>query len=70
MEHNRHIILDSPDKKVQVQIFEYETNMVVWLGHSPETYTPKEGRTAKDIADNFISALLSDGCIIVSDKCA
>ena len=70
MEFNRHVVLDSPDRKSQVQIFEYATNMVVWLDTSPEIYTPKADQTVKSISNNFISALQVEGCSIVSDKCA
>ena len=66
----RHIVLDIPDKEEQAQIFEYETNMVVWLGTSPEIYTPNMGRTIRDISNNFINALQANGCVIVSDRCA
>ena len=57
MDYVRHIVLDSHDKKAQVQIYEYEANMVVWLGTSPEIYTPKAGKSIRDISSNFINDL-------------
>jgi len=70
MDYCRHIVLDFLDKSRQIQIFEYETNMVVWNDTSLEIYTPKSNKTIRDISDNFISSLQSSGCVIVSDKCA
>ena len=70
MDCNRHIILDSPDKKIQIQIYEYDDNMVVWLGTSPEIYSPKEGKATKEVTNNFVSTLQSNGCTIISDRCA
>lgn len=70
MEYKRHIIMDCPGDAPQLQIFEYDTTAVVWLGHSPEIYTPKESATAKGMVDGFVASLLAGGYKMVGDKCA
>ena len=70
VEYKRHIIMDVPYGDSQVQVYEYETNVVIWLGTSPEIYTPKEGKAIRGMIDTFIDSLLASGCKIVSDKCA
>jgi len=67
MDCKRHIVLDCPDTEDQVQIYEYETNMVIWLGTSPEIYTPKIGKTTKEMVSNFIIALQNDGWNIINE---
>ena len=70
MDYKRHIVIDCPGGDTQVQVYEYDTNVTIWMGTSPEIYTPKQGRAIKGMIEVFITSLLANGCKVVSDKCA
>jgi len=61
MDYRRYITLNVPDQDTQIQILEYDRSVVIWVDGSPEIFTPKEGKTARDIVDTFLSALGEKG---------
>ena len=68
MDYCRHIVMDLPGMEAQVQVFEYDANMVVWHGASFEIFTQCAGKTIKDIVKQFIKSLQFNGGTVVSDS--
>jgi hypothetical protein len=59
--------MDCPRVDAQVHVYEYDSNVVIWLGTSPEVYTPKRNKAIKGMVETFIGSLLVGGCRVVSD---
>lgn len=61
MDYKRYITINYPDNETQIQILEYDKSIIIWVNGSPEIFTPKVGRTAKDIVDAFVASLVEKG---------